>query len=73
VDFASGAPVSINAIVSTMSAALGVEVAVRHEGTVPEYIEFRSADTTMRDRFGWAPATAFADGLKKLSEFLAAN
>jgi UDP-glucose 4-epimerase len=73
VDFASGAPVSINDIVTTMSAALGVKVAIRHEGTVPEYIEFRSADTTMRERFGFSPATAFADGLKRLSDFLAAN
>jgi len=71
VDFASGAPVSINDIVATMGSALGVEVAVRHEGTVPEYIEFQSADTTMRDRFGFAPAISFADGLKRLSAFLA--
>jgi UDP-glucose 4-epimerase len=73
VDFASGSPVSINDIVTTMGAALGVEVAIRHEGTVPEYIQFRSADTTMRDRFGFTPATPFADGLKRLSEFLASN
>jgi UDP-glucose 4-epimerase len=73
VDFASGTPVSINDIVTTMGAALGVSVAIRHEGTVPEYIEFRSADTTMRDRFGFAPATPFADGLKRLSDFLASH
>jgi nucleoside-diphosphate-sugar epimerase len=71
VDFASGTPVSINDIVSTMSSALGVEVAVRHEGTVPEYIQFRSADTTMRDRFGFKPSISFAEGLKRLSAFLA--
>ena len=70
VDFASGTPVSINDIVSTMAATLGVEVTVRHEGTVAEYIEFRSADTTMRDRFGATPTITFADGLKRLSEFL---
>jgi len=73
VDFASGAPVSINDIVATMGSALGVEVAVRHEGTVPEYIEFQSADTTMRERFGFSPATSFADGLKRLSAFLAST
>ena len=71
VDFASGTPVSINDIVSTMASTLGVEVRVRHEGAVAEYIEFRSADTTMRDRFGAAPAISFTDGLKRLSEFLA--
>ena len=69
-DFASGAPVSINDIVTTMGAALGVKVAIRHEGVVPEYIEFRSADTTMRDRFGISPAITFADGLTRLSAFL---
>jgi nucleoside-diphosphate-sugar epimerase len=70
VDFASGTPVSINDIVSTMAATLGVEVTVKHDGTVAEYIEFRSADTTMRDRFGIAPTISFADGLKRLSAFL---
>ena len=73
VDFASGTPVSINDIVATMASTLGVEISVRHEGTVAEYIEFRSADTTMRDRFGAAPAISFADGLKRLSTFLAAS
>jgi UDP-glucose 4-epimerase len=70
VDFASGAPVSINDIVATMASTLGVEVTVRHEGTVAEYIEFRSADTTMGDRFGVAPKISFTDGLKRLSAFL---
>lgn len=73
VDFASGAPVSINDIVTTMSDALGVKVTIRHQGTVPEYIEFRSADTAMRDRFGFTPSISFADGLKRLSDFLASN
>ena len=70
VDFASGAPVTVNDIVQTMASTLGVEVNVRHEGEVPEYIQFRSADTTMRERFGVAPAISFADGLKRLSRFL---
>jgi UDP-glucose 4-epimerase len=70
VDFASGAPLSINEIVATMASTLGVDIAVRHEGTVPEYIEFRSADTTIRDRFGVVPATSFPDGLRRLSAFL---
>lgn len=70
VDFASGTPVSINDIVATMASTLGVEVSVRHEGTVPEYIEFRSTDITMRDRFGITPKISFADGLRRLSAFL---
>ena len=71
VDFASGTPVSINDIVATMASTLGVEVNVRHEGAVAEYIEFRSTDPTMRERFGAAPSITFADGLKRLSAFLA--
>jgi nucleoside-diphosphate-sugar epimerase len=70
VDFASGTPVSVNDIVSTMASNLGVEVTVRHEGMVAEYIEFRSADATMRERFGMAPKISFADGLSRLSAFL---
>jgi nucleoside-diphosphate-sugar epimerase len=69
-DFASGTPVSINDIVATMASTLGVDVTIRHEGTVAEYIEFRSADTAMRDRFGMTPKISFADGLKRLSAFL---
>jgi len=71
VDFASGAPVSIDDIVAAMASTLGVDVSVRHEGTVPEYIEFRSADTTMRDRFGVTPAITFAAGLQRLRQHLA--
>ena len=70
VDFASGAPVSVNQAVRTMAATLGVAVVLRHEGTVAEYIEFRSVDSTMRDRFGMKPARSFEDGLRELQGFL---
>jgi len=70
VDFASGAPVSVNDVVNTMASILGVTVTVRHEGVVPEYIQFHSVDMTMRERFGIAPSIAFADGLRRLSAFL---
>ena len=73
VDFASGTPVSINDIVATMASNLGVALTVRHEGTVAEYIEFRSADPTMRERFGFAPTVSFADGLNRLSAFLGSS
>jgi UDP-glucose 4-epimerase len=69
VDFASGAPVSVDAVVMAMANALGVEVTIRHEGVVPEYIEFRSTDTTMRDRFGVAPAIPFDEGFTRLMRF----
>ncbi len=70
VDFASGTPVSVNHVVRTMARILGVDVTIRNEGTVAEYIEFRSVDTAMRDRFGVKPARSFEDGLRELRAFL---
>lgn len=69
VDFASGTPVSVNDVVKAMARTLGVEVTVRHEGQVAEYIEFQSADRTMRDRFGVVPSIGFDEGLRRLSGF----
>jgi nucleoside-diphosphate-sugar epimerase len=69
VDFASGTPVSVNEVVHAMARVLGADVTVRHEGVVPEYIEFRSADRTMRDRFGVTPAIRFEDGVRRLQAF----
>ncbi len=70
VDFASGSPISVNDVVQAMARNLGIEVTVRHEGHVPEYIEFRSTDRTMRDRFGITPSITFDDGLARLRAFL---
>ena len=70
VDFASGAPVTVNEVVATMARELGADVTVRHEGHTEEYIRFRSVDATMRERFNLAPATAFAEGVKRLHVFL---
>jgi nucleoside-diphosphate-sugar epimerase len=68
-DFASGAPVSVNEVVHAMARVLGVDVTLRHEGIVPEYIEFASADRTMRERFGVVPSTTFDEGLQRLQAF----
>jgi UDP-glucose 4-epimerase len=69
VDFASGAPVSVNAVVAAMARVLGVDATVQHQGVTEEYIQFHSVDRAMRDRFGFAPAIAFDDGLRRLAEF----
>ncbi len=71
IDFASGTPLSINDVVAAMARTLGVEVSVRHEGVVAEYIEFRSADSTMKDRFGIKPGIGFEEGLHRLKAFFA--
>jgi UDP-glucose 4-epimerase len=73
VDFASGHPISIDRLVREMASAIGVDVDVRHEGRVPEYIEFRSVDDTMRARFGVTARVSFADGLRRLNAFLRQN
>ena len=69
VDFASGAPVSVNTVAETMAKVLGVEVALRHQGETEEYIQFQSVDPTMRDRFGFAPSITFEDGVRRLAAF----
>lgn len=71
VDFASGAPVTVNQVVRTMAEVMNVDVTVRHEGHTEEFIEFRSVDATMRDRFGFSPSTSLPDGLRKLRAHLA--
>ncbi len=73
VDFASGAPISVTEVVQSMARMLGVAVNVRYEGQVPEYIEFRSTDTVMRDRFGVRPSIPFDTGLARLRAFLDAR
>ena len=70
VDFASGSPLSVNQVVHTMARILDADVTIRNEGTVAEYIEFRSVDPTMRERFGMRPARSFEDGLRALQKFM---
>ena len=72
VDFASGTPVTINQVVQAMADACGVDVRIRHEGHVEEYIEFRSVDRTVADRFSFAPAVSLTEGLTRLRHHLAA-
>jgi nucleoside-diphosphate-sugar epimerase len=69
IDFASGAPVTVNGIVAAMARALDATITVRHEGDTEEYIRFRSADAAMRDRFGFTPTVGFDDGLRRLAAF----
>ena len=69
VDFASGAPVSVNEIVTAMARTLDVAVTVRHAGHTEEYITFRTVDAAMRDRFGVVPSISFEDGLRRLTAF----
>ncbi len=72
VDFASGTPVTVNQVVKAMADTCGVTVQVRHEGHTEEFIEFRSVDRTMSERFGFTPIVPLADGLARLRDHLRA-
>lgn len=70
-DLASGRPTPVADVVRGMARTIGREVDVRLEGATEEYIEFRSADATMADRFGFVPQIPFDEGFRRLSTFLA--
>jgi len=53
-----------------MAKVLGTEVTILHEGHTEEFIEFRSVDATMRERFGVTPSISFEDGVRRLHRFL---
>jgi hypothetical protein len=44
----------------------GSGIAVRREGATEEYIEFRSCDRTMAERYGFAPRISFEEGFTRL-------
>lgn len=71
VDFGSGTPAAIDEVVYGMARALGISVTIRHEGEVPEYIQFRTVDPSMRDRFGMSPSIRFEEGFARLHRFFA--
>ena len=52
-----------------MARAMNVDITLRHEGVVPEYIEFRSADRTMQERFGVRPEVSFEDGFRRFHDY----
>jgi nucleoside-diphosphate-sugar epimerase len=69
VDLACGAPVTINAILESMARASGADLRIAHEGHTEEYIRFRSADPTLRERFGFTPSVPFDEGIRRLRDF----
>ena len=73
VDFASGTPITVNQLVRAMGQVSGAEIEVRHDGHTEEFIEFRTVDRTMRERFGFAPTTPLDEGLARLRDHLAVS
>jgi nucleoside-diphosphate-sugar epimerase len=70
-DLASGTPLSIEALVRTAAETFGITPEIRFEGEVPEYIEFRSVDPTMAERFRFRPEIPLDEGLRRLARHLA--
>jgi UDP-glucose 4-epimerase len=68
IDFASGHPTSVNDIVDAMVRLTGSSIPVRRDGTTEEYIEFRSSDRTMAERYGFVPQISFDEGFTRLME-----
>jgi hypothetical protein len=53
-----------------MARVLGANVTIRHDGHTEEFIEFRSVDRSMGERFGVSPSISFEDGIRRLHRFL---
>jgi nucleoside-diphosphate-sugar epimerase len=70
VDFASGSPMTVNAVLDAMAHAFGADMTIRHHGTTAEDIRFRTSDATMRERFGVTPSIPFDAGVRQLATFL---
>lgn len=72
VDFANGAPVSIDELVETAAATLGKRGRrVQHVGVVPEYMEFTVSGEKMARLFGFRAEISLEDGLRRLARHLA--
>jgi nucleoside-diphosphate-sugar epimerase len=71
VDFANGAPITIDELVETAAAAFGKRGGIRHVGSVPEYIEFSVSAERMERLFSFRPEIPLEDGLRRLARHLA--
>jgi nucleoside-diphosphate-sugar epimerase len=71
IDLASGAPMTIAALVREAAAAFGIEPDLSLTGSVPEYIQFHSIDRTMHERYAFRADVSLADGLRRLAAHLA--
>jgi nucleoside-diphosphate-sugar epimerase len=69
-DLCSGAPLSLKDLVATAADTFGLRAEIELSGEVPEYIEFRSTDRTMRAEFGFEPQVPLRDGLLRFREWM---
>lgn len=72
-DLCSGAPLTLTELVRAAGRRFGVEPEIEYVGEVPEYIEFRSSDRTMEERFGFRPAIGLDEGLERFRAWIASD
>ena len=69
-DLCSGRPLSLKDLVTQAAATFGLRAQIEYAGEVPEYIEFRSVDTTMETRWGFKPSIELAAGLTRFADWM---
>ena len=72
-DLYAGQPLTLTELVLRAASVFGAKPEIQYEGEVPEHIEFRSADRTMAERFGFTPAVDLESGLLRLRDHLLAT
>lgn len=74
VDLCSGAPLSIEGLVTRAANAFGVgAVRILRRGESSENIHFRAEPSIFQSMYGWAPSVPLEVGLAKLAKHLAHN
>jgi len=69
-DLSAGRPQTILDLVRTAAGIFDLDAQVTCAGTVAEYIQFRSGDRSMAERYGFAPRVSLEDGLRRLAAHL---
>lgn len=69
VDFCKGDHLTINALVEEAAKIFDCNVKIKHEGVVPEYIEFHASGKKFNQMFNFEPQVSLKEGLKKLYQF----
>jgi UDP-glucose 4-epimerase len=69
-DLSGGRQLTIAELVRSAAGVFGLEPQITYSGAVAEYIEFRSGDRTMAERYGFAPRVSLEEGLRRLAAHL---
>ena len=72
-DLYSGNSISIEDLVIQTAKLFNINPNIKFEGNVPEFIEFKSSDTTMADNYGFKPQIPLNEGLIKFYNWIVEN